>query len=256
MSKMIFVNLPVSDLARSIAFYEAIGGTKNAKFSNEHGGRDGVSATSIYVMLLTHDFYRTFTTKEIADPSRTSGVLLALSCDSRGRRRRHGRARGRGRRNSRSRPEAGYRLHVRPQLRGSRRPSLGTALDGPDGRRARRARRREPGRLSDAGRAIRDDRDHRLPLGARRSPRPGPRPARPLGAGGDRPALSGPPARRDEPRPADYFDEQPFGQVPAYRDGEVQLFESGAILLHLGDRGRACCCRADPQARDARRSPG
>ena len=36
-----------------------------------------------------------------------------------------------------------------------------------------------------------------------------------------------------QPRPADYFAEQPFGQVPAYRDEEVQLFESGAILLHL-----------------------
>ena len=36
------------------------------------------------------------------------------------------------------------------------------------------------------------------------------------------------------PRPADYFLEQPFGQVPAYRDDEVHLFESGAILIHLG----------------------
>ncbi|HEU5482071.1 MAG TPA: glutathione S-transferase family protein [Sphingomicrobium sp.] len=36
------------------------------------------------------------------------------------------------------------------------------------------------------------------------------------------------------PRPADYFAEQPFGQVPAYKDDEVQLFESGAILIHLG----------------------
>jgi glutathione S-transferase len=36
------------------------------------------------------------------------------------------------------------------------------------------------------------------------------------------------------PRPAEYFLEQPFGQVPAYRDDEVQLFESGAILIHLG----------------------
>ena len=35
------------------------------------------------------------------------------------------------------------------------------------------------------------------------------------------------------PRPAEYFLEQPFGQVPAYRDQQVQLFESGAILLHL-----------------------
>ena len=36
------------------------------------------------------------------------------------------------------------------------------------------------------------------------------------------------------PRPEEYFAEQPFGQVPVYRDGEVQLFESGAILIHLG----------------------
>ena len=35
------------------------------------------------------------------------------------------------------------------------------------------------------------------------------------------------------PRPSEYFAEQPFGQVPAYRDDQVQLFESGAILLHL-----------------------
>jgi glutathione S-transferase len=37
-------------------------------------------------------------------------------------------------------------------------------------------------------------------------------------------------------RPADYFAEQPFGQVPSYRDEEVQLFESGAIVLHIGAR--------------------
>jgi glutathione S-transferase len=37
-----------------------------------------------------------------------------------------------------------------------------------------------------------------------------------------------------KPRPDDYFCEQPFGQVPAYRDDEVQLFESGAILIHIG----------------------
>ena len=37
-----------------------------------------------------------------------------------------------------------------------------------------------------------------------------------------------------DPRPADYFHEQPFGQVPAHRDEDVHLFESGAILIHLG----------------------
>lgn len=36
------------------------------------------------------------------------------------------------------------------------------------------------------------------------------------------------------PRPEEYFHEQPFGQVPFYKDGEVELFESGAILIHLG----------------------
>ena len=37
-----------------------------------------------------------------------------------------------------------------------------------------------------------------------------------------------------KPRPAEYFYEQPFGQVPIYKDNEVELFESGAILIHLG----------------------
>jgi glutathione S-transferase len=35
-------------------------------------------------------------------------------------------------------------------------------------------------------------------------------------------------------RPADYFEEQPFGQVPSYRDGNLSLFESGVIVLHIG----------------------
>lgn len=37
-------------------------------------------------------------------------------------------------------------------------------------------------------------------------------------------------------RPEDYYREQPFGQIPAYREGTVQLFESGAILLHIGGK--------------------
>jgi glutathione S-transferase len=40
-------------------------------------------------------------------------------------------------------------------------------------------------------------------------------------------------ARR--PRPADYFEDQPFGQIPIYDDGEVRLFESGAIVLHIAE---------------------
>lgn len=42
-----------------------------------------------------------------------------------------------------------------------------------------------------------------------------------------------------KPRPEAYFQEQPFGQVPAYRDDTVQLFESGAIVLHIGEGSEA-----------------
>ena len=81
MTKMIFINLPVADVAKSTAFYEAIGFTKNDKFSNEQAS-SMVWSDSIYVMLLSHEFYRTFTPKQIADAKRTSGALYALSFDS------------------------------------------------------------------------------------------------------------------------------------------------------------------------------
>ena len=81
MSKMIFINLPVTDLDRSIAFYEAVGGRKEPKFSNERAAMI-VLSDAIHVMLLTHDFYKTFTGKPIADAHQSSQVLLALSADS------------------------------------------------------------------------------------------------------------------------------------------------------------------------------
>lgn len=49
-------------------------------------------------------------------------------------------------------------------------------------------------------------------------------------------------------RPSDYFEEQPFGQVPSYRDGVVRMFESGAIVLHIGDTCEALL-PVDPQER-------
>jgi len=82
MARTIFVNLPVADLARATAFYEAIGFEKNAAFSNEKGSAM-VWSEAIYVMLLTHDFYATFTSKQIADSRTTSGALYALSFDDR-----------------------------------------------------------------------------------------------------------------------------------------------------------------------------
>jgi len=82
MTKMIFVNLPVADVAKATAFYEAIGFEKNPQFSNEQAS-SMVWSDAIHVMLLGHDFYRTFTTKAIADTHKTSAALIALSRDSR-----------------------------------------------------------------------------------------------------------------------------------------------------------------------------
>ena len=81
MSKLIFVNLPVTDLDRSRRFYEALGARNEPKFSNDAAAMMVLSDT-IHVMLLTHDFYRTFTSKTIADAHQTSQVLLCVSCDS------------------------------------------------------------------------------------------------------------------------------------------------------------------------------
>ena len=82
MPRMIFVNLPVTDLERSIAFYEAVGGTKNPQFSDDTAACIVFSET-IHAMLLTHDKYRQFTSKPIADTHATSAVLICLSADSR-----------------------------------------------------------------------------------------------------------------------------------------------------------------------------
>jgi predicted lactoylglutathione lyase len=82
MSKMIFVNLPVTDLERSIAFYEAVGGTRNPQFSDDTAACMVFSET-IHAMLLTHDKYRQFTSKPIADAHATSAALICISADSR-----------------------------------------------------------------------------------------------------------------------------------------------------------------------------
>lgn len=80
MNKMIFVNLPVTDLPQSIAFYEALGFTKNPMFSDDTAAAMVWSET-INVMLLTHEKWRTFTTRPIPSAG-SSEVMLALSLDS------------------------------------------------------------------------------------------------------------------------------------------------------------------------------
>lgn len=81
MSK-IFLNLPVRNLARSTAFYEAVGGTKNPQFSDDTASCMVLSET-IHVMLLTHDKYKMFTSRPIADAHKTSAALIAISVDER-----------------------------------------------------------------------------------------------------------------------------------------------------------------------------
>ena len=83
MAKLIFVNLPVADLACATAFYEAIGAVKNPQFC-DHTASCMAFSDTIYAMLMTHDKYRQFTSKKIADAKTTSQVLLCLSADSRG----------------------------------------------------------------------------------------------------------------------------------------------------------------------------
>jgi hypothetical protein len=82
MAKLIFVNLPVSDLKRANAFYQAIGAAKNEQFSDDTASCMVFSDT-IHAMLLTHDKYRQFTSKKIVDAKTSSEVLICISADSR-----------------------------------------------------------------------------------------------------------------------------------------------------------------------------
>ena len=82
MAKLIFINLPVGDLARATAFYQAVGASKNPQFSDDTASCMVFSDT-IHAMLLTHDKFRQFTPKKISDAKTTSEVLICISADSR-----------------------------------------------------------------------------------------------------------------------------------------------------------------------------
>jgi uncharacterized protein len=82
MHKQIFVNLPVNDLPKSKAFFEALGLTINPQFTNDQAACVVISE-SIYAMLLTKDFFKGFTAKPIADAKATTEALICLSCESR-----------------------------------------------------------------------------------------------------------------------------------------------------------------------------
>ena len=80
MTRMIFVNLPVADLNRSKTFYEALGFTNEPRFTDETAACMVLSET-IFVMLLTHDKWKTFTSRPIPS-TESSEVMLAISCDA------------------------------------------------------------------------------------------------------------------------------------------------------------------------------
>ncbi|WP_149538107.1 VOC family protein [Siccirubricoccus phaeus] len=82
MSRKLFVNLPVTDLGRSRRFYEALGFHFDPQFTDDAAACMVISEHN-YAMLLTHEKFRLFTPKPIADAKASSQVLVALSCEDR-----------------------------------------------------------------------------------------------------------------------------------------------------------------------------
>lgn len=82
MATKIFVNLPVKDLDRSVEFFTKLGFSFNAQFTEETATCMIVS-DDIFVMLLTHDKFKTFTPKAICDATKSTSVLVCLSSESR-----------------------------------------------------------------------------------------------------------------------------------------------------------------------------
>mgnify|MGYP003582843571 CR=1 FL=1 len=76
--KMIFINLPVKDLAASIGFYEAVGAVRNNEFADDSTQMVSFS-DAIHVMIMTHERFASFTPRKIPNAHETAQVLLALS---------------------------------------------------------------------------------------------------------------------------------------------------------------------------------
>ena len=82
MATKIFVNLPVKDLNRSIAFFTKLGFTFNPQFTDENA-TCMIVGEEIFIMLLVEKFFKTFTKKEICDTKKNTEVIVALSAESR-----------------------------------------------------------------------------------------------------------------------------------------------------------------------------
>ena len=82
MGRQLYVNLPVSNIPKTKAFFSALGFTFEPKFSND----DAICmiiADGIYVMLLVEPFFKSFIKKDISNAKHNTEVLLCLSCNSR-----------------------------------------------------------------------------------------------------------------------------------------------------------------------------
>ncbi len=82
MHKQIFVNLPVSDLRRSMTFFKALGLSFDPKFTNDQAACL-VIGENIFAMLLVEAFFKTFTAKSVVDAQQGTEVIVCLSCESR-----------------------------------------------------------------------------------------------------------------------------------------------------------------------------
>jgi uncharacterized protein len=82
MNRMIFLNLPVRDLAKSRAFFEALGFSFNPQFTGD-GAACVIISDTIFVMLLPHEKFLHFAPKGICDTATANEVLITLSCESR-----------------------------------------------------------------------------------------------------------------------------------------------------------------------------
>jgi predicted lactoylglutathione lyase len=82
MSTKVFVNLPVKHLDKSMDFYKKVGYSFNPQFTDETAACMVIS-DDIYAMLLTHAKFKEFTPKAICDATKSTEVLVALSCENR-----------------------------------------------------------------------------------------------------------------------------------------------------------------------------
>jgi len=82
MHKMIFVNLPVKNVARTKAFFSSLGYTFDPRFSNDTALSMKLGE-NLFAMLLHEDFFKTFTKKPVADASKGTEAIVCLSCESR-----------------------------------------------------------------------------------------------------------------------------------------------------------------------------